>query len=923
MKDTNRRLEEEITVLRRENERLQAEKSRLRESSERYRGFVEDAAEGFAEYDIQGRCVFCNESIAAQVGCTREEYMQRRHRDRLPSHEEANRALAVFREIYEKGESGRELYANIVCRDGSTRALEYNVTLVRDEKRNPSGFRCISRDATLRKQIEAESERYRAFVDDINDACYEFDLNGNVIFCNDSLPRIFGYSREDFMALDRWKRHENSEAARQVFRMYVDIYRKDIPFKILEFRIVRADGQVRDLETSVTLIRDAAGKPSGFRGIARDITRRKAFERERERYREFFENVEDVCAEYDLQGGCTFCNEAAVRLFGYPMETLLNFRHHERYPSREEADLVFNAVHEVYVRNLPMKVVVANVLCKNGQVKSVETSLSLIRDEKGSVVGFRSIGRDVTERRQMERELERYRDFMESIGDSCAEFDLRGRCIFCNEAAHRTLGYSRREYMQLRHHQRYASAQDTKQVYRIFHDLYLSGEEARIYKATLRCRDGTVKNLESIVTLIKDTRGEPAGFRNIGRDISARQKMEQEQEKLREELAQARKMEAVGTLAGGVAHDFNNLLMGIQGYTSLMLLNTEPFHPHYAQLKAIEAHVRSGADLTRQLLGYARGGRYEIKIVNLNEIASRAAEMFGRTKKEITVEQDLADDLWSVSADRGQLEQVILNLLVNAGQAMPGGGEIFIKSANVVMEPSHVHSLEIPAGSYVKLSVKDTGVGMDEITRERLFEPFFTTKEMGTVRGTGLGLASVYGIIKGHKGAINVQSEPGKGATFNIYLPATFREADPVADETTDMVPGGETILLVDDEDTVRDVVAQMIKGLGYRLLTAQSGEEALEIYRDNYGAIDLIIMDMIMPGMSGSAAIDAIREINPMVAIILSSGYSIDGEAQEIISKAGRISFIQKPFMMTELSQHIRNILDGKPQPADGQGYF
>lgn len=907
------RLKEEIDCLVLESEKLRKEINDLREAEHFYRDFVEKTADGFAQYDLHGRCTFCNEAMALQVGCTREEYMKRRYHDRFVSKEEADRVYATFREIYETGETGRILCANVACKDGSVRALEYTVCLNRDDEGRPVGFRCISRDATARKNLETESERYRAFVANINDGCYEFDLQGNIIFCNDGLPRIFGYSREEFLTLDRWKRHISREYGKYVFRMYTEMHRKNIPSRILEYKILRRDGQIRDFEASVTLIRDAAGQTIGYRGIARDITERKTMEREQERYRDFFENVEDVCAEYDLKGKCTFCNQAAVRLFGYPMETFLQLRHHERYPSQEEAEKIFYAVHETYTRNLPVNVVVANVLCSDGSVRSLETSLSLIRNENGVPIGFRSIGRDVTERRKMERELERYRDFMENIEDSCAEFDLRGRCTFCNEAAHRMIGYSRKEFMQLRHHQRYASLDDTDHVFRTFNELYVTGEKARIYTATMRCKDGKTRVLESIVTLIRNAEGHPVGFRNIGRDISKRQEMERQQERLREELSQARKMEAIGTLAGGVAHDFNNLLMGIQGYTSLMLLDTDPVHPHYTQLKAIESHVRSGADLTRQLLGYARGGRYEVKPVNLNEIVDKAATMFGRTKKEITLERDLDADLWIVDADRGQIEQVLLNLFVNAWHAMPGGGEIFLKTKNVVLEKSHVRSLEIQPGPYVKLTVKDTGVGMDEITRQRLFEPFFTTKEMGTVRGTGLGLASVYGIIKGHKGAISVQSEPGKGATFNIYLPASFRDVvrEPELQQAT--LRGRETILLVDDEKSIRDVVGEMIKGLGYHLFVAGSGEEATEIYRANGGAIDLIIMDMIMPGQGGGAAIDAIRKINPTARIILSSGYSLNGEAEDILKRGGVISFMQKPFEIADLSQRIRSILDKK----------
>jgi len=761
------------------------------------------------------------------------------------------------------------------------------------------------------ENLRANEERYRTFVDNIDDGCYEFDLEGNIIFCNEGLPRIFGYSREEFLKLDRWARHINREYGKQVFRLYDRMYKNNVSSRILEYKILRRDAKIRDYETSVAIIRNQTGQVIGYRGIGRDITERKEMEREQQRYREFFENVDDVCAEYDLKGKCTFCNQATVRVFGYSMEELMQLHHQERFPNKQEAEKVFNAFHEIYAKGLPVNIVIAEFLCKDGKIKSLEAAISLIRDTEGNPIGFRSIGRDVTERRTMEHELARYRDFMENIEDSCAEFDLGGRCTFCNEAAHRMLGYSHREYLQLNYRQRFAGPEDIRQVFTLFNELYRTSDPAKIYTVNVWCKDGSTKAIESIATLIRDARGRVIGFRNIGRDVTARKKMEEEQDRLREQLSQARKMEAIGTLAGGVAHDFNNLLMGIQGYTSLMLLDTDPEHPHFTRLKAIESHVSSGADLTRQLLGYARGGRYEVKPVNLNEIVEKSTVMFGRTKKEIIIEQDLAEDLWIVDADRGQMEQVLLNLLVNAWHAMPGGGEIFIRTRNVVLERSHVRSLDVGPGPYVKLTVKDTGVGMDEMTRERLFEPFFTTKEMGVIRGTGLGLASVYGIVKGHQGAINVQSEKGKGATFNIYFPASFKEVICELQPERITKLGRETILLADDEANITEVIGAMIEELGYQLLTAGSGEEAVDVYLANSGRIDLVIMDMIMPGLSGKAAIDAIRMENPEARIILSSGYSLDGEAQEILSRGGNISFIQKPFELADLSQKIREALD------------
>ena len=901
----------ELTCLRVQFEKVSRQEEELRASEERYRNFVENAVDGCEEFDLNGRCTFCNKAIYTLVGCTREEYMQRRLQDRFATQEEADRVIAAFRENQRTGKTTDLTFAHLVCNDGTTKVIEASISLIRDADGKATGFRSITRDLTDRKKIEEERERYRTFVDNIDDGCYEFDLGGNIIFCNEGLPRIFGYSRDEFLKLDRWKRHINREYGKQVFRLYDQMYRKNVSSKMLEYKILRRDAKIRDYEASVSLIRNQAGQVIGYRGIGRDITDRKKMEREQERYREFFENVENVCAEYDLKGKCTFCNQAAVRIFGYPREVLLQLRHHERLPNQQEADKVFNAVHEIYNKALPASIFVADVLCKDGKIKSLETVISLIRDTNGNPIGFRSVGRDVTERRKMGQELARYRDFMENIEDSCAEFDLRGRCAFCNEAAHRMLGYSRKEYFQLRHHQRYAGPEDIRHAFQAFNEIYRTGNPAKIYTAMVRCKDGKTKAIESIVTLIRDAQGNATGFRNIGRDVTARKKMEEEQDRLREQLSQARKMEAIGTLAGGVAHDFNNLLMGIQGYTSLMLLDTDPGHLHFAQLKAIESHVRSGADLTRQLLGYARGGRYEVKPVHLNEIVEKSAVMFGRTKKEVLIEQDFAQDLWIVDADRGQMEQVILNLLVNAWHAMPGGGEIFLRTRNVVLEMSHVRSLDVSPGPYVKLTVKDTGVGMDEITRERLFEPFFTTKERGRVRGTGLGLASVYGIIKGHRGAINVQSERGQGATFNIYLPASFKEVvgEPQPEKITKR--GRETILLADDEASITEVIGAMIKGLGYQLLTAKSGEDALDVYLANPARIDLIIMDMIMPGLGGGAAIDAIRKENPAARIILASGYSLNGEAQEILSRGGNISFMQKPFELTDLSQKIRDALD------------
>ncbi len=382
----------------------------------------------------------------------------------------------------------------------------------------------------------------------------------------------------------------------------------------------------------------------------------------------------------------------------------------------------------------------------------------------------------------------------------------------------------------------------------------------------------------------------------------------EEHKKLQAQLQQANKMEAIGTLAGGIAHDFNNLLMGIQGRTSILLISKDSSHPDFEHLKGIENYTESAADLTKQLLGFARGGRYEVKPTNLNELIQIEIQMFGRTRKEIRIHGKYAEDLGSVEIDRGQIGQVLLNLYVNAWQAMPGGGDLFIETENVTLDENHLKPFSANPGKYVKISIRDTGVGMDEATRERIFDPFFTTKEMG--RGTGLGLASAYGIITNHGGLINVYSKKGHGSTFSIYLPASERVSVEAQEVSGGLLKGSETILLVDDEDMIIEVGKDLLEKIGYEVLTAKSGKEAIEIYEDNKERIDIVVLDMIMPDMSGGDAYDRIKRMDPKVKVLLSSGYSLNGSATEILDR-GCNGFIQKPYKVKQLSQKLRDILD------------
>ncbi|HMA66476.1 MAG TPA: ATP-binding protein, partial [Desulfosalsimonadaceae bacterium] len=383
-----------------------------------------------------------------------------------------------------------------------------------------------------------------------------------------------------------------------------------------------------------------------------------------------------------------------------------------------------------------------------------------------------------------------------------------------------------------------------------------------------------------------------------------------EQRRLEERLIQAQKMESVGTLAGGVAHDFNNLLMAVLGNVSILKEQPDT-DALQKRLRHIEQYVNAGIDLTRQLLGFARGGKYDPRPVSLNELVEKSASLFGRTRKEVCMHFSLEENVWTVQADPSQMEQVLLNLYVNAWQAMTGGGDIFINSKNMVLEEKDVKPWKAVPGKYVRLSVTDTGCGMDEATMQQVFDPFFTTKQKE--RGTGLGLASVYGIVQNHGGFITVYSLPDQGSTFNIYLPVAEQEAEALlrsgVSEDEGFFYGCETILLVDDEQIVLDVCKDMLEGLGYRVYPADSGSKAIRLYREKTEEIDAVLLDFTMPEVSGEETFRQLQAIDPGVRVLVSSGFSLNRQVQNLLEQ-GVAGFIQKPFNLRGLSRKLQEIL-------------
>ncbi|MBI5844503.1 MAG: PAS domain S-box protein [Deltaproteobacteria bacterium] len=399
----------------------------------------------------------------------------------------------------------------------------------------------------------------------------------------------------------------------------------------------------------------------------------------------------------------------------------------------------------------------------------------------------------------------------------------------------------------------------------------------------------------------RDSEGKIIGFVISLKDQRLKKSMEQQ-------LTQAQKMHAIGILAAGIAHDMNNLFMGIQGYTSLMQLSADKNSQSWERLKKIEQCVATGATLTRQLLGIARGGKYEVKTIDVNVLVSDQNSFFGRSRKDVSITSEFQEDLWRVEADKNQMELVLLNLYTNAWQSMGEGGTIRVSTRNEVFGEGASMPPEAKPGNYVIIRVSDTGGGMDEETRKRIFEPFFTSRDMG--RGVGLGLWSAYGIVKAHDGFITVESEVGRGSTFTVYLPATQKDAAGLSLHDDGVMVGTETILLVDDEEVVLSVGKELLETLGYKVFAVSSGKKALALARELGGKIDLMVLDMIMPEMSGGETFTEVKALIPGIRVLLASGYSRDGQAQAILDQ-GCDGFIQKPFTIFDFSRKVREILD------------
>lgn len=599
-------------------------------------------------------------------------------------------------------------------------------------------------------------------------------------------------------------------------------------------------------------------------------------------------------------------NPAAADLFGYGRPEIIG-----SLVSDFIAEETAGRIQEIL--NAGPDTIVETTGLKNGGTTFILELRGRSARHKGADVLVTAM-QDITARKKSESQMraseKRYKATFQSIPDAVSISSLTdSRFLYVNDAFCGISGFSRSEVIG-RTPESLNLFVLSRNRYNLKRLLEKDGEVTGL-ELKYRTKHGTV--LDTLLSARHMRYEEEACMVVISKDITAIKNTEAEKSRLERQLQQIRKMESIGTLAGGIAHDFNNILMGILGNISLIQMKTDPEDTNHAKLSTIENLVTSGSDLTRQLLGFARSGKYEVKVTDLTEIVKNNLRMFGRTHKNISIYDRYQEDLWNAAVDRSQIEQVLLNIFVNASHAMESGGDLTVSTKNVELEEAFTRIYGATPGRFVKISITDTGVGMDDDTKNRIFDPFFTTKEMG--RGTGLGLASAYGIIANHGGLITVRSRTGEGSRFNIYLPASRRKEPVPLQEELQLLTGSELLLFVEDEETVREMGIELLTELGYTVLTAEDGYDAIDLYETEKDRIAMVILDMIMPGLGGEETFEALRHLNPHVRVLLASGYTLDGQAETILAK-GCDGFIQKPYDMRTLSHKIRDILDTRPIP-------
>ncbi|MDA3897718.1 MAG: PAS domain S-box protein [Desulfobacteraceae bacterium] len=768
----------------------------------------------------------------------------------------------------------------------------------------------LEKEVRLLKKNEAglkmDQNRFQAIFNSMHDIYFEVDLKGNFIHFNPALCEVFGYTSEELVGKNN-RDYTIPDTAKRMYQVFNKIFTTGEPSNINDYQIITKAGEVRYLELSAYLIKDDDGNPIGFRGVGRDVSDRIEISKKLRENEDWVKKLSEASFSaifIHSQGRILDCNQEMIRVTGYDYDELIDMDG-LKLCAPESRKAVMKAmrsndenVYDVVVLKKDGTRIHVEVYGKNILYHGVKARVTEFRDISACKKTEEALRKSRVRYRQLYKDAHRaeelYQSLLNSSADAILLTDIDFKAQFINPAFTNIFGWNLSEMAVDQLHYipkplKQSFAELMKKVMDLDHPIH--GFETQRYT-----KDGRLLDVSISASRYLDHAGDAAGILLIFRDISDAKRYQWHME-------QAQRMESLGTLAGGVAHDFNNLLMGIQGRLSLLMLNKDDSDSEFKHLKEIEDYIIRAADLTQQMLGIARSGKYEVKSTDIKNLVKTQNRMFGRTRKEILIYEEFDENLFTAEVDQRQIDQVLLNMYVNASHAMPDGGDLYIRVSNEMLDKELTAPHNVEPGKYVKISITDTGVGMDRAILKRIFEPFFSTKQRG--RGTGLGLASAYGIIKNHEGLITVYSEKDKGTTFNIFLPASAAEAEEEHILNTEVLEGTGTILLVDDEEMIISVADEMIQALGYNVITARDGHEALDIYRDKKDQIDMVILDLIMPGMGGGETFDQLKSLNPDVKVLLSSGYSIDGQASTILKRGCR-GFIQKPFSLQALSQKI-----------------
>ena len=773
------------------------------------------------------------------------------------------------------------------------------------------------------QSLRENEEKFRTVADYTHDWEYWILPDRSIRYTSPSCEQITGYSAEDYARdsglLFRIVDPEDRPRFDEHICDYLDGAKRGDAIGEIEFRIVRSDGEVRWIGHVCRPVFGADGTFQGKRGSNRDTTNRKQSEEDlresEERYQELFENANDIIFTNDLTGNFTSINKAAERVTGYTRDEALKMNI-DSVLAPEYVDvarqMLSHKIQEGGQTRYDLEIV-----SKDGHRVPLEISTRIIY-RGASPVGVQGIARDITERKRAEEALRESEAFMYTIMDNLPigiavnSVDPAVKFIYMNDNFPRFYRVTREALADPDSFWDavYEEPEFREEIKKRVLDDCASGNPERMYWV-----DVPITRTGSETTFISAMNtpipGKQLMLSSVW-DVTDRKRSEEEKERLQSQLHQAMKMEAVGRLAGGVAHDFNNLLTAIIGNITLALMKLSPSDPAGGLLAEANKAAERSATLTQQLLAFSRKQIIEPKILDLNELISGLHTMLVRLIGEnIELKTIPEEGLGMVKVDRGQFEQILVNLAVNARDAMPEGGKLLIETANVALDEEYCarHPYVRP-GRFVMLAVSDTGHGMSEEVKKQIFEPFFTTKPKGT--GTGLGLATIYGVVKQSDGSIEVYSEVGKGTSFKIYLPRVEGEAarSRESDLPTELMVGSETVLIVEDEEIVRNLCVQILERLGYRVMQASNGDEALALAMGYRERIDLLFTDVVMLGMNGRELADRLTRIRPETRVLFTSGYTDDAIVHHGVLDEG-VSFIGKPYSLSGLARKIREVLD------------